>query len=221
MTEQEHIKTGAGVQELVDRIRDQGILAANEQAGQIIKDAEAKSAKLLLDAKHEVAQLRESVRIEIESNHAAALEALKLSARDTVLQLEAKVSSAFEVFVQRLVTSATSDEQFIKSCVLVLAGHVEQELIGDKDVQILISESILMGQPNEKLNELTNQTILGLCSEMLREGVELIPSSEIGGGASVRLVKEKLEIDLSDKAISRLLYQRILPRFKAIFEGSE
>jgi V/A-type H+-transporting ATPase subunit E len=221
MTEQEHIKTGAGVQELVDRIRDQGISAANEQAEQILKNAEAKSAKLLLDAKREAAQLRESARIEIESNHAAALEALKLSARDTMLQLEAKVSSAFEVFVQRLVTSATSDEQFIKTCVLVLAGHVEQELIGDKEVQILISESILMGQPNEKLNELTNQTILGLCSEMLREGVELVASSEIEGGASVRLVKEKLEIDLSDKAISRLLYQRILPRFKAIFEGSE
>ena len=47
------------------------------------------------------------------------------------------------------------------------------------------------------------------------------PSSEISAGASVRLVKEQLEIDLSDKAISRLLYQRILPRFKAIFEGSE
>ncbi|WP_432745693.1 hypothetical protein ABXJ76_07585 [Methylobacter sp. G7] len=221
MTDQDHTKTGAGVQDLVDRIRDQGVLAANEKAEQIIKDAEAKSAKLLLEAKREVAQLRESTRIEIESNHAAALGALKLSARDTMLQLEAKVSSAFEVFVQRLVTSATTDEQFIKSIVLVLAGHVEKELIGDKEVQILISESILMGQPDQKLNELSNQTIIGLCSEMLREGVELIPSSEIEGGASVRLVKEKLEIDLSDKAISKLLYQRILPRFKAIFEGRE
>jgi vacuolar-type H+-ATPase subunit E/Vma4 len=56
---------------------------------------------------------------------------------------------------------------------------------------------------------------------MLRAGVELIPSSDIEGGASVRLVKDKLEIDLSDKAISKLLYQRILPRFQAILEGSE
>jgi len=30
----------------------------------------------------------------------------------------------------------------------------------------------------------------------------LIPSSDIEGGANVRLVKDKLEIDLSDKAIS-------------------
>ena len=221
MTEQEQSKSGAGVQNLVDRIRDQGVLAATEKANKIVRDAEAKSAKILADAKREVAQLRENARVEIEANHAAALEALKLSARDTVLQLEAKVSSAFEVFVQRLVTSATRDEKFIKSIVLVLADHAQKELIGDKEIQILISESILTGQPNEKLEERAKHTILGLSSEMLREGVELIPSSEVEGGASVRLIKDKLEIDLSDKAIAKLLYQRILPRFKALLEGSE
>ncbi len=221
MTEQEHSKTGAGVQNLVDRIRDQGVQAANEKANQILRDAENKSAKMLSDARLEIERLRESSRNEIASYHEAALEALKLSARDTVLHLESKVASAFEVFVKRLVTSATRDEQFIKSIVLVLAGHVAKEQIVDKDIQILISESIIMDQPNEKMRERVQQSILALSSEMLREGVELIPSSEISAGASVRLVKEQLEIDLSDKAISRLLYQRILPRFKAIFEGSE
>jgi V/A-type H+-transporting ATPase subunit E len=221
MTEQIQSKTGTGVQDLVDRIRDQGVLAATEKANKIVRDAEAKSAKMLADAKLEVERLRESARIEIEANHTAALEALKLSARDAMLQLKAKVSSEFEVFVKRLVTTATRDEEFIKQIVLVLASHVQKDLIGDKEIQILISESILTGQRNEKLGEHAKQIILGLSSEMLRAGVELIPSSEIGGGANVRLVKDKLEIDLSDKAISRLLYQRILPRFQAILEGSE
>jgi len=196
-------------------------LAAKEQANQILREAEIKSAKMLADANLEAERIRENARIEIESHQAAALEALKLSARDTVLHLESKVSSAFQVFVERLVTSATCDEQFIKSIVLTLAGQAEKELIGDKEIQIMISESILMEQSNETMRECSKQTILALSSEMLREGVELIPSSEIKGGASVRLVDDKLEIDLSDKAIARLLYQRILPRFKAIFEGSE
>ena len=221
MTEQALNKTDSGVQNLVDRIRDQGILAANEKANKILRDAEAKSAKMLADAKLEVEKLRETARLEIEANHAAALEALKLSARDAMLQLKAKVSSEFEVFVQRLVTSATRDEEFIKTIVLVLAGHVKEELIGDKEIQILISELILTGKPNEKLGERGKQTILSLSSEMLREGVELIPSSDIQGGANVRLIKDKLEIDLSDKAIASLLYQRIMPRFQAILEGYE
>jgi V/A-type H+-transporting ATPase subunit E len=221
MTEQALNKTDSGVQNLVDRIRDQGILAANEKANKILRDAEAKSAKLLTDAKLEVEKLRETARLEIEADHAAALEALKLSARDAMLQLKAKVSSEFEVFVQRLVTSATRDEQFIKAIVLVLAGHVQEELIGDKDIQIMLSESILTGKLNEELSERAKQTILTLSSEMLRQGVELIPSSDIQGGANVRLVKDKLEIDLSDKAIAGLLYQRMMPRFQAILEGYE
>ena len=221
MTEQALNKTDSGVQNLVDRIRDQGILAANEKANKILRDAEAKSAKLLTDAKLEVEKLRETARLEIEADHAAALEALKLSARDAMLQLKAKVSSEFEVFVQRLVTSATRDEQFIKAIVLVLAGHVQEELIGDKDIQIMLSESILTGKLNEELSERAKQTILTLSSEMLRQGVELIPSSDIQGGANVRLVKDKLEIDLSDKAIASLLYQRMMPRFQAILEGYE
>jgi V/A-type H+-transporting ATPase subunit E len=221
MTEQAFNKTDSGVQNLVDRIRDQGILAANEKANKIIRDAEAKSAKLLSDAKVEVEKLLETARLEIEANHAAALEALKLSARDTMLQLKAKVSSEFEVFVQRLVTSATRDEEFIKKIVLVLAGQVQEELIGDKEIQIQISECLLTSKPDEKLREHVKQTILSLSSEMLREGVELIPSSDIQGGANVCLVKDKLEIDLSDKAIASLLYQRIMPRFQAILEGYE
>lgn len=220
MTEPQNMAS-TGVQHLVDRIRDQGVQAANEQANKILRDAEAKAAALLAEARLEVTQLREQARIDIESNQTAALEALKLSARDAMLQLKAKVSSEFEVFVQRLVTSATSDEQFIKSIVLVLAGHVEKELIGDKEIQILISESLLSNEPNETLRERTKETILALSSEMLRAGVELIPSSDIEGGARVRLIKDKLEIDLSDKAVAKLLYQRILPRFRAILEGHE
>ena len=221
MTEQALNKTDSGVQNLVDRIRDQGVLAANEKANKILRDAELKSAKMLADAKLEIEKLRETARLEIEANHAAALEALKLSARDAMLQLKAKVSSEFEVFVQRLVTSATRDEQFIKAIVLVLAGHVQEELIEDKDIQIMLSESILTGKLSEELGERAKQTILSLSSEMLRQGVELIPSSDIQGGANVRLVKDKLEIDLSDKAIAGLLYQRMMPRFQAILEGYE
>jgi V/A-type H+-transporting ATPase subunit E len=220
MTEQ--TASSNSVQHLVDRIRDQGVEAANKQATNILRDAESKAAAMIAEARTEVAALREQARLDIEARHAAGLEALKLSARDVMLQLKTTVTSGFEVFVQRLVTSATSDEEFIKTIVLVLAGHVERELIGDKEIQIMISESILGGGTNDEgLRERGKQTILALSSEMLRAGIELIPASDIDGGARVRLVKDQLEIDLSDKAVAKLLNQRILPHFRSILEGQE
>jgi V/A-type H+-transporting ATPase subunit E len=56
---------------------------------------------------------------------------------------------------------------------------------------------------------------------MLRDGVELIPANGLHGGARVRLVGEQLEIDLSDVAITHLLCQTMLPRFRRILEGIE
>jgi V/A-type H+-transporting ATPase subunit E len=214
-------KTSSGVQELIGRIRDEGVQAGKEEAEKILQQASAEATKILADAKAECLALREKTQTEIEAYRAAALESLKLSVRDTVLQLKSKVASAFEGFVRRLVTSATRDEELIKAIVLVLAGHAADEFIKDKEIQILVNDAILSGKFDPKLRERGKQTILALSSDMLREGIELVPSGEVQGGARVRLVKDKLEIDLSEKAVAQMLYQQILPRFHAIVEGIE
>jgi len=217
----ESAKTGTSVQDLIDRIRDQGVLAARKEAARIVREAEAEAAKLLADAKAETARMREQATKEIEAEKTAGLEALRMSARDAVLQLKSQVSSAFAVFVKRLVTSATRDQELIKALVLVLAGRAADEVIQDKDIQSLVSRAILTGTPDEELRKHGKSIILALSSDMLREGVELIPSDGVDGGARVRLVEEQLEIDLSDQAITRLLSQTVLPRFRRILEGAE
>ncbi|KPK94638.1 MAG: ATP synthase subunit E [Deltaproteobacteria bacterium SM23_61] len=217
----ESTKIASGVQELIGRIRDEGVQSGRQEAEKILQKARDEAAKILSDAKAESQAMREKAQTDIEAYRAAALEALKLSARDTVLQLKSKVASSFEVFVRRLVTSATHDEEFIKALVLVLAGHVADEFIKDREVQILIDKAILSGQSDPKLRERGKQTIMALSSDMLREGIQLIPSGEVHGGARVRLVKDQLEIDLSDKALAHMLYQSLLPRFRAILEGIE
>jgi V/A-type H+-transporting ATPase subunit E len=219
MTEQ--INAESSVQALIDRIRDQGVQSANQEAARILADAEAKAAQLMADAQKQVEQLRAKASAEIEAERAAAEEALKLSARDTIMRLKNVVGAAFETFVRRLVTTATQDRQLMKNLVLVLAGHSAEEFIKDKQIQILLSEALLTGQSDPKLRELSKQTILSLSSDMLREGVELIPSGSVEGGAKVRLVGEQLEIDLSDKAIAKMLAAHLLPRFHAILAGVE
>ncbi|MCK9622939.1 MAG: hypothetical protein M0R47_20685 [Methylobacter sp.] len=217
----ELINTESSVQALIDRIRDQGVQSANREAARILADAEAKASQLLADAQKQVEQLRAKATADIEAEQAAAQEALKLSARDTVTRLKNLVGTAFETFVRRLVTTSTQDRELMKNLVLVLAGHSADEFIKDKKIQILLSDALLTGQSDPKLRELGKQTILSLSSDMLREGVELIPSSSVEGGAKVRLVGEQLEIDLSDKAIAKLLAGQLLPRFHALLTAAE
>jgi V/A-type H+/Na+-transporting ATPase subunit E len=218
---EETTKAPSGVQELIERIRDQGVQAAENEAERLVREARKQAAAIVAQAKAEAEAAREKARAEIEAHRTASLDALQLAARDAVLELKARVMARFEEFVKRLVVSATRDKELVRDIVLVLAGHAAEEFVKDKTVQVRISSAILEGTTGPVLKEEGKLAILGLASDMLREGLELMSDREIKGGARVRLVKDKLEIDLSDRAVSRMIAQRMLPRFKAILEGAE
>jgi V/A-type H+/Na+-transporting ATPase subunit E len=211
----------SGVQELIDRIRDQGVQAAQDEANRLLRDARQQAQQMVAQAKAEADATQAKARAEIEAYRQASIDALGLAARDTVLELKARIIARFEEFVKRLVVSATRDKELVRSIVLVLAGHAAEEFIQDKEIEVRISNVLLQGESDPVLKEEGKLAILGLASDMLREGLELVPDSEIQGGARVRLVQDKLEIDLSDRAIARLISQRLVPRFKAIMEGAE
>jgi V/A-type H+-transporting ATPase subunit E len=214
----ETTKAADSVQSLIERIRDQGVQSAQQEAERLLAEAQSQASDILAHARAEADAERAKAYAEIEAHRSASLDALQLAARDVVLDLKARVIARFEDFVKRSVVSATRDEQLVRNLVLVLAGRAAEEFIPNKEIEVRISKALL-GEGT--LEEDGRQAILGLSSDMLREGLELMPEDEFEGGARVRLVADKLEIDLSDRAVARLICQRMVPRFKAIVEGVE
>ncbi|MDJ0849503.1 MAG: hypothetical protein QNK04_14115 [Myxococcota bacterium] len=218
----EETPNASGVQDLIARIRDEGVQAGSDEAQRLVTEARAEAARLVADAQAQAEQLRQKTTEEIESFKHAAIEALKMAARDSELQLEAEVLAAFERHVKRLIAPVTHDGSFMRALVLVLAGQAVDEHLQDKRLQILVSD-MLAGkeQENQDLGQFIREGVLGISGEMLREGVELIPSSEVPGGARVRVVGEELELDLTDEAVAKLLLKHLLPRYRAILSGAE
>ena len=212
----------SGVQELISRIRDDGVQAGQSKADEIIAQARQEATRLVTEARTEAEEIRSKTAADIESNHQAALEALKMAARDTRLQLAAKILASFEQHVKRLVAPVTHDGEFIRSLIMVLAGQVAEQYAADQELEILVSDLIAgREQENSELDQMARDSVLGISGNMLREGVEIIPGSDVSGGARVRVVGEDLEIDLTDEAITKLLLKHLLPRYRAILEGVE
>lgn len=211
----------SGVQNLITRIRDDGVQAGETRAEEIIAEARREAASLLAEARAEAENTQKKASAEIESFKNAALEALKLAARDTRLQLEAEVLAAFQEHVKRLVAPVAYDGSFIRALILVLAGQTAEQYPRDQQLEILVSD-LLAGREDEnaELDQAIRENVLGISGNMLREGVEIIPSSEVPGGARVRVVGQDLEIDLSEEAISKLLLKHLLPRYRSILDGS-
>ena len=212
----------SGVQDLIARIRDDGVRAGEQEAAQILAQSRREAARLVADAKAEADEMRRKASEEIESFKHAALEALNMAARDSRLQLEASLLAAFQRHVKRLIAPVTYEVGFVRALILVLAGHAVEDYLEDRKLQILVSD-LLAGKErsNPELDKALHEGILGISGDMLREGVEIIPSSEVRGGVRVRLVDEDLEIDLTDEAVSKLLLKHLLPRYRAILQGVE
>ena len=218
-------QAGAGVQTLINRIRDEAVSAGKQHADQLLEQAHREAAKIIAEAKTQASVLHTQSHQDIKAQEAAALADLRTASRDTILSLKANVTSAFERYVHRLVSAATMEPETIKCLVLVLAGHAVDDFIGDKSIKIAINALLFSDKQTDtdmaQLNKQLSNVVLGLSADMLRDGVELIASDDVQGGARVTLLDEDVEIDLSGKAITQLLLQFLSPRFIAIIEGVE
>ena len=205
----------SGVKELIDRIRDEGVHSARAEADRILAEAKARAARIVADAKAEAAAIKKEARAAMEREQTATIEALRIAARDTELELRSAVMSGFEEHVRRLVTDVTTDGSVLRDMILVLAGRAADDLIQDKDAAILVPNR-LADKVSAELDEFLRQSTLALSADVLRQGIELIPSNEVQGGARVRLVGEDLEIDMSDQALSQMMLKLLLPRYRKI-----
>jgi V/A-type H+-transporting ATPase subunit E len=207
--------TSSGVKELIERIRDEGVQSALEEAARILTEARAQAALIVSEAKAEAAAKNKEAEAAIETERTAAIEALRIAARDTGLELRTAVLAAFEEHVRRLVTDVTADGAVLRDMILVLAGRAAEDLIKDQEAAILVPERLADEAPPE-LEEFLRRSAVALSADVLRKGIELIPSSQVRGGARVRLVDDDLEIDLSDEALSEMMLKLLLPRYRKI-----
>lgn len=205
----------SGVKELVERIRDEGVHSARAEADRILTEAKAQAARIVADAKAKAAAIQKEARAATEREETASIEALRIAARDTGLELRSAVMSAFEEHVRRLVTDVTTDASVLRDMILVLAGRAAEDLIKDKDAVILVPNG-LADEVSEELDAFLRQSAVSFSADVLRKGIELIPSKEVQGGARIRLVGEDLEIDLSDEALSEMMLKLLLPRYRKI-----
>lgn len=205
----------SGVKKLIDRIRDEGVHSARAEADRILAEAKAQAARTVADAKAEATAIKTEARAAMEREQTATIEALRIAARDTGLELRSAIMAAFEEHVRRLVTDVTTDGSVLRDMILVLAGRAAEELIQDKDAVILVPEQ-LGDEVSAKLEEFLQKSAVAFSADVLRKGIELIPSKEFQGGARVRLLGEDLEIDLSDEALSAMMLKLLLPRYRKI-----
>ena len=216
--------TSKGVDELIARLRDDGVSAGRAEAERLVQEAEAQAAKIVAGARAEAEALRAEARREADTYRAAGEQVLETAMRDGILRMKAGMEGQLREQMQRLVGAHVADADLLKRMILEVAGRMRDAAQQGDAAELILPPAVL--GPDEireqagdiRSGELT-QYVLGLTGEMLRDGLTLHAGGEGQQGIRVRVQEGEVEIDLTAEAIAALLLEHMQPRFRAVLEG--
>lgn len=215
----------SGVQELINRLKAEGIQSGQMEANKIIELAQHEAAQMMAQAREETERMRDKARKEIDMEKRAAEQALHLAVRDSEIKLETELKSVFTAHVRRLVSLELQDHNFLKQMIMAIALKSAAAIPENQGIDITIANELFEEPEGTELSSTGKQRLrhflLAVSSEMLREGVEVQPTESAQSGIRIQLRGEDLEIDLTEKAISELLLKHLAPRFRAVIRGIE
>lgn len=215
-------KESSGVQELIDRLHDEGVTKGEGEAENLIKQARKQSMEILDQARKEAEEITAKARDDGKRTKESGEEALRLASRDAILKLKEAFHQEFENRVRQLVAYRLKDQTFMERLILEIAGRSVPE---DKSqpMQLLlpgdeVTKEDLEGGVADVQEGTLSHFVLGLAGDVLREGMTFGVSDDADTGVKIRLQEEDVEIELTDETITALLMQFMLPRFRAILE---
>lgn len=214
----------SGVQELIERLRQEGIANGKNEARKLVDEAHSQAKKVIDEAHSQAQEMLDRAQREADHYRKAAREAVNLAARDTILELKSTLTTQFSRRVSEMVTETLADEEFLKKVILELAGRVREKADAAEKLEIMLPHDIIgldeLRRHPEKVREgALGQFVLATSADLFRKGVSFV-RGEHKWGLIIRLVDDDLRIELTEEIISDLLLEHLLPRFRALLEGS-
>ena len=188
------------LQELIDKIKKEGIETASKEAKQLKQDAEEENQRLLEAAKKEAAGIVERAKQEAERMEKTGVAALEQASRNLVLVFKAQIQE----LLGKLVADAVSESYSIDVIKVLLPELIRNWAIKNTD-----SLSVLL--PENDLKKLDNAFKAKLAAT-LKGGVELKLDKNISCGFRVAEKDGSAFYDFSEEAVAQLLFAYLSPK---------
>ncbi len=217
-------QVASGVEALIDRLRNEGVVSGRTQAEQIVKEAQEQADSIVKQARKQADQIVSQAREEVEKLERAGKESLEVAFRDTNLALKTQLTQRFTGEVRRLIGAETKKPELLQKLILEVAGSVKEEVAEAGQVEVLLPRKVagleeLSRDPQELEQGVLTQFVRLISQDQLREGVIFGVAKDNRSGLRLRLVDQEVVLDLSDSAIADAILEHLQPRFRSLLEG--
>jgi V/A-type H+-transporting ATPase subunit E len=188
------------LKELLEKINNDGVKIAEENARRIIHDAENKAAAIIAKARDDSESLKKTAKADSEKAERSGKEALRQAGRDLIITVKAEIESLFSKVLEAE-TGAVLDGSLLSEAV---ASAVAKLAVSDTSgLDVLV--------PENKLKDLKAGLIAKLGTRM-SAGLEIKPFKNLDAGFRIAKKDGTAFYDFSDKEIAAMLGRFLNPR---------
>jgi V/A-type H+-transporting ATPase subunit E len=196
------------LQSFLNRIQQEGIQSGEEEAKNIIAEAQSKADLIIKRAKAESEETVRQAGKEADRLVAHGKDALKLAARDTLLSLRHELLTKMRVLFRKLAGDALNAEQMSGIIANIIKNY---HASGVESLQV---EVLLSADQSQALET----ALLARLGTSLIENVRISPVSGISGGFQLRLEGDEILYDFTDDALSEALNTFLSPKLVALLK---
>lgn len=156
------------LKELIERIKNDGVQSAEQEAAKIVAAAQEKAQALIKEAEEKALLARKNAETEVQRLEKASRDALKQAGRDLLLSLEKRVSGLFKALLAGTTAEALTPAVVEKLITTIAAGWKAE---GPVEIQV----------PSKDLRDL-EASLRSKLAKTLKDGVEIVPNPKLTKG---------------------------------------
>ena len=197
------------LQELIDKIKKDGIESASEEAARIKREAEAEAARIVSTAQREAADIVSRGKADATRSEKAGIAALEQASRNLVLAFKGEI----QVLLDKLVTDAAVSAYSEDTLKEVLPGLLKEWVAkgGSESLNLLLNE--------KDIGKLEGWAKGALAGE-LNKGLELKSDRNLAAGFRIANKDGSAYYDFSAESVAELLSSYLNPHLAGILKST-
>lgn len=200
------------LQQLTQKLYDEGLEKGRSEAGKLVADAEAQAAKIVAEAKAQADAIEREARARVEDVEKNTMAEIALAGKQAVAKIKQQIAS---MIVARTtsegVKSAAMDPAFIKEMLLAAARNWNGADASKVELQALLPEAE---------RERFDRAFADAAGELLAAGIEVGYSDRVSGGFRVGARDGGYYVSFSDADFDALLREYLREKvFRMLFEA--
>jgi V/A-type H+-transporting ATPase subunit E len=190
------------LENLIEKIKSEGVDKANKQADEIVAKAKAQSAEIVAAAKKEADLVKADAKKEADAFRKQGEHAIAQAARDAILALKVKIGGLFDTALKNQVGQAL-DVDFLKDFIVKIADAYAK----GQAVAVTVSPA-----DSAKLTAM-------MATEITKQSFEIKTDNRIVHGFRVTVKGSDVSYDLTSESIADAMKVYVSARLAELVKG--